>query len=94
MHFAYTNIIIANEIINPPQKISTYYNFNKGGIYQVSYVSNEYIGVREANSYRLEKQISFIENHPSGYPYIFDFFVLESEYLALERDKQINNILE
>ena len=69
-------------------KTETVSTFFKDEVYEVSYVTDEYIGFKSG------RNASFIKGHPYGYPYVFDFFILESEYLSLKRDEQINSILE
>ena len=62
--------------------------FIKDQVYEVNYVTDEYVG------FKTGKNASFIKGHPYGYPCIFDFFMLETEYLSLKREQQINSILE
>ena len=67
--------------------------FNKNEIYEIDSSSNEYVYVKKTNRFNVPS-ISFIKNHPSTEViYLFEYFILESEYIALHRDNQIEQIL-
>jgi hypothetical protein len=69
------------------------YFFEEGKVYEVDIIQNDYIYITSDTGARLSFELLDIRRERERYPYIFDHFMLESEWLGLQRDENINSIL-
>ena len=69
------------------------YLFEEGKGYEVDVIQNDCIIIKSKNGARLSFELLDIQRERERYPYIFNHFMLESEWLGLQRDENINSIL-
>ena len=75
------------------------YNFTEGQTYEVDRSEKDVIYVSQHSNVtintnpRSNDKFSLVNGKPN-YKYFFEYFMLESEYIAIERDRKINSILE
>jgi hypothetical protein len=75
-------------------KYRTEYTFNVGKVYEVSYINNDIIYILEdVNRGRVNMQPFWVIKYSSRNPYIFDYFMLESDYIMMERNKAIEQLI-
>jgi hypothetical protein len=69
------------------------YFFEEGKIYEVNTIQNDYIYITSESGARLSFELLDIQRERERYPYIFNHFMLESEWLGLQREEKINEII-
>jgi hypothetical protein len=74
------------------------YLFKIGRVYIVAYINNDIIYVEEEviqnKSQRINNYPFYLIKHSSKNPHLFDYFMLESDYIIMERDKIIEKLID
>ncbi len=68
------------------------YFFEEGKVYEVKTIQNDCIHILAENAV-ISFELLDIRRERERYPYVFNHFMLESEWLGLQRDENINSIL-
>lgn len=69
------------------------YYFEEGKIYEVKATQNDCIHIFGENGSVLSFELLDIKRERERFPYIFNHFMLESEWLGLQREEKINEII-
>ena len=69
------------------------YYFNEYKVYEVKTTQNDCIHIFGENGSVLSFELLDIKRERERFPYIFNHFMLESEWLGLQREEKINEII-
>jgi hypothetical protein len=69
------------------------YFFEEGKIYEVKITQNDCVHIFGENGSVISFELLDIKRERERYPYIFNHFMLESEWLGLQREEKINEII-